>query len=271
MSTQFPKEIELARSYMFFDEGQEHVPPASHDPVVAELRRNNPAHSLVYRNQLLGALTAQSLFEMLVPDHVPELDKKIGAALIAGPAVGSARLSFEQAPMRNPLRRPMRRNIALPLVADKDNPSFRRPYAQRIGKTYLALEEMVENCTVAYAITRERPITQRASYAVGRSAAEAALWVALLPERTIEQGKPADVQFAVREAGMNALRLTQEIGLQVGARISLAMLAQKDSPLTAYINSSKAHVLYNALMEAQATAPILAARALRPWGLALGA
>ncbi len=271
MSTKFPKEIELARSYMFFDEGQEHVPPASHDPAVAEQRQGNPPHSLVYRNQLLGALTAQSLFEMLVPDHVPELDKRIGAALIAGPAFGSARLSFEQAPMKDPLRRPMRRNIGLPGVAASHDPLFRRPYAHRIGKTYLALENMVEDCIVAYAITRKRPITQRASYAVGRSAAEAALWVALLPERTIEQGEPADVQFAVRDAGMNALRLTEQIGLQLGVRISLAMLAQKDSPLTAYVNSSKAHVLYNGLMEAQAIAPTLAARALQPWGLTLSA
>lgn len=244
MSKNIPVQFELPKAFTLNNE-PEHIPPATHDPAVANERRQAPAGTLVLEQQHQGAMIAGRFAERLVKDGSHE-DLVFGTKVLAAALLGSARHSLQGG------RPVMRRHLKLPIIADPET-NTRLPDEERIDMTIDRLRALTDLSRGLY--LRRRTMGRVGigmSHAFGRAAGESALWVALLPHDEIgQEGSAFDTQHTVRQVAMNTLDTTRRLGNELGANLSLAMLGGPTTNLTAYIERRAPHGAYNALQWAQ--------------------
>lgn len=250
MTTRIPVQFELPSAFVS-PRGPEYIPPATHNPLSAEARREVPAGTLIVAQQYLGAVAAGLFVQELVENGSHE-DQVFGAEILSAALLGSTRLSLRGG---QPV---MRRHLNLPIIADPDT-DMRLGSNERIDMTIGQLEIAADLSEDLYRVKRATGrASLRLSHLFGRTAGDAALWVTMLPHNEIgPTGSTADVQHAVRQVAMNTLDTTRRLGEQVGAPISLAMLGGPVTNLTAYIEQRAPHGAYNALRSAQSDAAML--------------
>ncbi len=245
MRDRIPRQFELPVAFTSPTD-PEYIPPAAHDAVIAEERRELPPGTLVLEQQYLGAIAARQFMRELAESGSHE-DLKFGADIVSAALIGSARLSLRAGwPV-------MRRHLALPIVADSDGTY--RDQTERVAATL----EMLKLTTVLGKGVYEQQrntgrVVLRFAHSFGRTAGEAGLWVAVLPhEENIGSAtdSPYDIQHAVRRTAMDALEQTRRLGETLGANLSLATLGGPTTNLTAYVESQAPHGAYDAFHSAQ--------------------
>lgn len=245
MNTRVPRQLELPSN--FIPEGApEYVPPATHSETEAERRSKAHAGQLVIAQQHLGALLVSSYIKELITQG-SVADRRFGSQVVTAAMFGSARLSLRGG---DPV---MRRHLTLPLLADPETDN-RLDDVTRYDSTLKGLDAIVAGAYRMNAeISQTGSIRLRTAHKFGHIAGNVALWVSLLPHMEVgTTGTPYNVQHEVRKIGMDSLEMARELGEEIGAQPSLAMLAgPQANELNSYIYRKSPHGAYRALQTAK--------------------
>lgn len=231
------KHFDLPKQHLI---GEHYVPARARQSDEIERRRSLPRGTVLLEQQRDGLAIARHIVERV--DEAPDL--QYVSRMLAASAFNTSWYAFAQhAPV-------MRRRLYLPELASEDS----EEHQTRAGLLRQAREDLALSAAAAAALAfakAGRHETKRQSFELGRQLGNVGLELACIPVAGATYGlSPIQAQLAARERGLESLEHSRSIAGEVGVNVSVAQLADQDSPLSVFIRRTAPDNVFNAFEEA---------------------
>lgn len=209
----------------------DYVPLPTRDPAMIALFEGRPRGIRIAWQQKVGTEAAARVFGT-IKDVGSEQDIREAATFFATTAIGTAHHAF--------------------LQRDGDDVMYHRAKLPIMVNTetdhYVAQEELIEEAAAGlrYAAelsdeietgVLERSPVRRTNERLGRSLARTGLTLAVISQNvSAQRDDPTGMQHLAWQAGQGAYTRTVELSGRIGARPTIAQLADEQSPLRRYMN-----------------------------------
>ncbi len=219
--------------------GQHYVPARARRSSEIERRHSLPSGTVLLEQQRDGAAITRHITERIEDDR----DFAYVSDMLAASALNASWYGFAR-------HAPVMRRLYLPELAD-DETEWRETRAGLLVKVRQGLAETAE---LASAVTAARVggyETKRQAFELGRTLGNNALRLACIPIGNATYGLSAyEAQLAARDQSLVVVERSRELTGEVGVNVSIAQLADRDSPLSVYVRRTAPDGVYNALEEA---------------------
>lgn len=222
-----PRDFDLTNKHLNGE--RNYVPPKARDETEIERRRSLPRGTLITEFQQRGLQIAHAVLAQV---HQPE-DLRFASRFLAASSINAAWYTFaEEAPV-------MRRRLKLPVLTaeiPEERPSSYMIHLNALDVLARATEQ-ARGVIANVGLDHDQAEYRRRQF--GRTVGHGALTIA-----SISLGdtfaydridtKDADVQLAVRDAGLRTLQDARFLQADIGTAPSLAQLADPDSDLSVF-------------------------------------
>ncbi|MDB5165913.1 MAG: hypothetical protein JWM00_803 [Candidatus Saccharibacteria bacterium] len=220
--------------------GDHYVPARARHADEIERRRSLPCGTVLLEQQRDGLAIAHHIAEHVDDDR----DLQYVSDMLAASALNASWYGFAQhAPV-------MRRRLYLPELASDDN-EWRETRSGLLAKVRQGLAETAELAGAVTAAKVGGYETKRQSFELGRLLGNNALRAGCVTIGNATYGLNAyEAQLAARDQSLVMLERSRTLTSEVGVNVSIAQLADRDSPLSVHVRRTAPDGVYNALEEA---------------------
>lgn len=231
--------FDLTREHL--SERGHYIPPKARDAEEIARRRSLPAGTLIAEQQARGLEIAHDILASVEPGE----DMLFTTRMLGMAALNSSWYMFGQ-----DASDVMRRRLWLPKMADDDT-GYRQSAAELRTTTIDSLDGAHSMAQEFATWLAERRATERRKKQLGRHLGNTSLHLAVLGDgRTVIGGDAFDVQDEVRERSLELLRFARQFGIDAQTHLSVAQLADADSPLGVHWRHEAPDGAYEAYQEA---------------------
>lgn len=218
------------------------------DEKLARQFEGGPRGIVIARYQHIGSLAALKTFEHMVDNDVSPDDFFSAADLFAMTSIGTAYHTFAQPKSKHV----MYRRVKIPRLVDSETEQ-RVTHEELVRKTQTGLAQAADLAVMIENMVQERQPVDRANEWLGRSLATTGMDLAALEaDLTSLRLDEEDMQWESWQAAQGAYLRTIELSGKIGARPTVAQLADDQSPLRRYLHDNKESVsqmVYRTLLE----------------------
>jgi hypothetical protein len=235
MNKQPPIDFDLTRKQ--FERVKPYIPSRTRSVTEAERRHEQPTGTLVLEQQVGGICMLKFMLEQEYdnPADLEYMTNLAAAAAIGGSYHGLA----EHAPT-------MRSRLKSARIAD-DTADWRETRSGLKAKTLQGFEHGITLANQLVIAKRNRRPVEKLNRSTGRQLGSVSLHTTVLPIVGAPLGQSAyDIQYAVRERGLDLLDTTAAYADRIGALPSPAQLVDPDSPLSVDIRRHAPDAVFSA-------------------------
>jgi hypothetical protein len=220
--------------------GEHYVPARARRTDEIERRRSLPSGTVLLEQQRDGLAIASHVVEHVEEDR----DIQYISDMLAASALNASWYGFAQhAPV-------MRRRLYLPELAN-DETEWRETRSGLLTKVRRSLAETAELASIVASARASGYETKRRLFELGRQLGNTALGAGCMPIGGATYGLSAyEAQVAARDQSLSIVERSRALTSEVGVNVSIAQLADRDSPLSVYTRRTAPDGVYMALEQA---------------------